>query len=575
MNSDPIDPALSPLATAPVAVPTAPVEAVPTELVEAPPAAPPVARSRRPTPPPAPSLPAFFGLPSAASLMYLLSAACLLGGAAVVLSGPAADEGRLLERVGMIGTALVYQLAVLAVAVLVCRWKRGNDDAIALTVLLAALAGGGAATLDTIAYHRPEAALALGLGGAALAIAAGAIVARSIGGRWPTGLAVALIVVLGLDHLLPGLLGQAATTVKPDELLSRFALGWNFLLVVACSFVVLAMRARPTADESTLAVVERSSFRWILALIVLATSGLHQYLLAYALDLRFNVGDLLPMLVVLCAALDRLAWNFTANARSALPFCHAGLGLILVLSVSSGALPLPGTNLAPLPFWLIAGGLALGAVAIQKRHLGYALVGTVWLAFGSATLGSQFDAVVFRPAWAGLVLTLLFTGLAIWQRSPRLVTAACALAWCGATLTDPLARALTNLHLFPGAVGLGGAALMLLTLAALRPHLVHRNFQILAALCLAGAVMILTVPTESALYAPLLGGLVNLLAGVALAWRTRQPLLLIPQSLPLLIQTPMILADHLGWCAVAAAFLMLAGGAVMSWRNTRKTEVPS
>ena len=560
MNFDPIDPALPPTPIAPV---------------EAPSAVPLIARSRRSTPPPAPSLPAFLGLPSGASLMYLLSAACLLGGAAMVLSGPAADEDRVLERLGMIGTALIYQLAVLAVAVLVCRWKRGNDDAIALTVLLAALAGGGAATLDTIAYHRPDAALALGLFGAALAVTAGAVAARTIGGRWPTGLAIALIIVLGIDHLLPGLLGQAAATVNPDELLSRFALGWNLLLAVACSFVGLAMRARPTADESTLAIVERSSFRWILALIVLATAGLHQYLLAYSLDLRFNVGDLLPMVVVLMAILDRLAWSYSFNGRTILPFAHAVLGLIVALVVSAGELTVPGTSLAPLPFWLLAGGVAMGAVAIQRREAMYALVATGWLALGSATLGSMPGAAEFHPAWAGVVLIALLAVIAAWQRSPRLATAACAIAWFGATVSQPIAGWLLGNGLFPGAVGLGGATAAVLALAAIGPAVVARNFQVICAMIFAGSLMALTIPTGSALHAPILASLANLIIGAALAWRTRHPHLLIPHAVPMVVQAPMLVLGHLGWCAVAAAFIMLASGAVLSWRNVRKSEVQS
>jgi hypothetical protein len=533
----------------------------------------PVLPATSPEQSPVPAKPAFLGLPSAASMLYLLSAACLLGGAALVLAGPAADEGRLLERLGMIATALVYQLAVLAVAVLVCRWQRGNDDAIALTVLLAALAGGGAATLDTIAYHLPAAALVLGLGGAGLAVTAGAVAARRVSGAWPRGLAGVLIAVLALDHLLPGLLGQAAATTTPDELAGRFALAWHLLLAAGGVLVGLAVRARPQPGDADLPVVQRLGFRWVLAMVVLATAGLHHYLLAYALDLRFTVADLLPLAVVLAAVLDRLAHSFHATSRPLMPVLHAGLGVVLALAVGAGEQVLPGTRLATLPFWLVAGGVALAAAAIPRRAPGYALVAGGWLALGCAMLGSAPGHAVFHLGWAGLVVIGLLAGFAVWHRSPRLLTAACASAWLGATMTEPIAAWLAGHGLFPAAVGLGGASAAVLILAAATPALVARNLQVLCALVCAGCLMALTLPTSSVLHAPIVASLVHLTGGAVLAWRTRHPHLLIPHAVPLTVQAPGLAAGHLGWCAVGAAFVMLAVGAVLSRRAAQRAQV--
>jgi hypothetical protein len=525
-----------------------------------------------PSPAPAVAPPSFFGLPSAASLLYLLSAACLLGGAALVLAPGGADEGRVLERLAMIGTCLLYQGALLAVALLVCRWRHGNDDAIALSALLAALAGGGAATLDTVAYHRPDTALALGMLGAVIAGTAGVALARRISGPWPLGLPLALVVALGIDHLLPGLLGRAAAAgVRPDDLLIRWNVGWYGLLASALAVVVFALHAQPAAADAQEPLVRRGALRWSLALVVIGTAGLHLWLLAYAFDLPVTWCDALPLAVLVLAAIDLLAWRWCGAVVAPLAVVHAALAMLLVLTTTTNGwkMPLPGTDLVPGPWWLVAGGCALAVAAFLRREAGYALVAACWLALGAATLTSTISLPEFRAGAAGLVLLGAMSLAAAWLRSPRLATAVFAVAWFGAAMMQPLAAWLMSHGLFPGAVALFGAAGAALALAAWRPGLVPHNLLAVCAILIAGSTMALTLPENSALHAPYLASAIAALGGAGLGWRTRRHEAWIPPLLPLGCQMPMLLYTHLAWFAVLAAFGLLGVGVLMSWRNAR------
>ena len=88
----------------------------------------------------------FLAWPAASSLVFLLSAASLLGGVWGILAPGIDDSARIGERFAAVGILHLYQVALLAVGWLLCRWRGGNPDAIGIAVLVACFAigsGGG------------------------------------------------------------------------------------------------------------------------------------------------------------------------------------------------------------------------------------------------------------------------------------------------------------------------------------------------------------------------------------------------------------------------------------------------
>ncbi|MCK6490109.1 MAG: hypothetical protein L6R48_17625 [Planctomycetes bacterium] len=398
----------------------------------------------------------FLSWPSGASLLYLLSAALFLGGAALVLAPGSGDESRLGERLGMIGTVIAYQGALLAVALLVCRWRRGHDDAVALAVLLAAFAGGGAAALDTVAYHLPWAALGLGLVGFALCLGAGAALGRRVLSGWPAGLPWVLAALLAADHLMPGLLGLGARASAADPELAclRWLLSWGWLLIAAVALVALAWRAAPDPGDADRPAVLRRGMGWILGLVVAATVGLHQWFLTYAFGMAVDWGDLVPLFALLLWAGELLVWRWFGAAAGRERAVVLGLAALLLAAAGGrGQWHLAVAGLAPAHLILLAGGLLLTAAAWWRGQGASAVLGAGWLALGAFGLGAG--------GWTmgGLLLAALVLEAAR-RRSWPLAGLAAALA-LGVFLVPHLPALIALLPDNRGWLVVGGAFLLL------------------------------------------------------------------------------------------------------------------
>lgn len=244
----------------------------------------------------------FLSWPAGASLLYLLSAACLLGGAGLVLGPVVGDETHLNERLTLPATVAVYVGCLGGLTLVVCRWQTGNHDAVALLVLLALFLPGMHAGLSTIATQLPLAALRLGAGAVILGLVLASRIARRVTGNWSWQLAVPLVALLVWDGLAPGLLGMAyARDVRPETLLEWWRPGWTCAVLATAGLAWAGDRARPGAPGT---LVAAAGLRWILAGIVGVASLLHQWLLTYACNLGVTFWDLLALPL----ALPSTAW---------------------------------------------------------------------------------------------------------------------------------------------------------------------------------------------------------------------------------------------------------------------------
>ena len=243
------------------------------------------------------NLRSFLAWPAGASLLYLISAAFLLGGAAIVLAPGSADEGRIAERVSLLFTVEIYVAAIAGLAALVCRWKPGNGDAVALLVLMALFLPGMNAGLATIATQHPL--IAVLVGGVGLVLAGGylTLIQRRVTGRWSWALLAPLLVMQAWHALSPGLLGLVyASDTTPTALLSAWLPGW--WLVIASGFALVSAALSPSAhgdsaqetasslpSAPSVVTVSSNGLRWMLAVVAVAAGGLHQWLLTYSLNL--------------------------------------------------------------------------------------------------------------------------------------------------------------------------------------------------------------------------------------------------------------------------------------------------
>lgn len=460
---------------------------------------------------------AFFAWPTAASMLYLISAACLLGGAAYVLAPGSADEERFIERFAMLGTVFAYVGALTGLALLLCRWQPANDDAVALLALLSLFLPGMHAGLGTIASAAPLLTVFLGLGGLFAAGGCVWLIQKRVTGPWGWHLLLPLAAIQAWNALSPGILGLTYRElgVTPEQLLASWLPGWWLHIAAGCWLVVAARNTSLTDDDEPL--IRQASLRWLLCLLALTASGLHQWLLGYAFNLGLGVLDLGAAMIVVALLLDLAARRVFHVNPAHVAVCEVFLGLWATVAVGTASFAAKPDQLLWLvcypPLILGAGGMALAFIAWRDRQLGSALAAAVWLLGVTFTWGITADhsGGNWHALGAGvLVLAVLIVALP-WKAPP-------------------------------------GLALM------------------------AGTVLLLA----GWLHPSLWPAVVTTAASLAHAWYHRRPLLAGVGGLPLASRGCMHLADVLraagGWLAVGAAFALLAAGTWLNWRRAHPAQ---
>lgn len=460
---------------------------------------------------PSTPLRSFLSWPAGASLLYLVSAACLLGGAALVLAPGSGDEGRIVERIALLGTVEVYLAAIVGLAALVCFWKPGNGDAVALLVLMALFVPGMNAGLSTIATHRPAIALSLGIVGLALAVGYALFIQKRVTGSWGWQVLAPLGALQVWHALAPGVLGLAyANSAVPEFLLSVWLPGWWLVVVSGMALVLSASRAAPSATD--LGTVKSTGLRWMLATGAVVAGGLHQWLLTYSLSLGLNGWDLLALIVIVLLLIDVLLRCWTCAAPGLLPVFEVVAGIIGIIIARSGNFTADASSMLSMccypPLILAIGGTALLGIAWRFGDRGSLVSGSGWL------LGS-------------------------------------ILTW-GTTASHEQ----TNLRLV--------AAVLFVVLSFILVCAPHRRWMWLVLL------VVLCVGTIHADWGP---ALIAAAAVIGRSIRTRTIAVGCTSLAPLLVHGGGWIPDALsaggGWLAVGAAFALLGGGAWVSWRRTQ------
>ena len=471
------------------------------------------------------SLRSFLAWPAGASLLYLVSAAFLLGGAAIVLAPGSADEGRISERVALLFTVEIYVAAIAGLAALVCRWKPGNGDAVALLVLMALFVPGMNAGLATIATQHPLVSVLAG--GVGLMLAGGylIVIQRRVTGPWSWALMAPLLVIQAWHALAPGLLGLVyVNDTTPAALLSAWLPGWWLVIASGLALVAAAMfsGAQVTARSSgsdpckvtvaTDATVTSISFRWVLAVVAVAAGFLHQWLLTYSLNLGLNAWDLLGVVVIALLLVDVLLRRWGPDLSETLPFVEGALGIAATVIAYSGCYATNASLELSLicypPLTLAIGSAALFGIAYRFRDQGTMHAASVWL-FGA-----------------------LFT-------------------W-GITSDQPHANFLA------------GAGAIFIVLCFVIAFASYRSWH---------AIALLVVLSGSCLYPEWGPALIASAAVISRGIRTRNLATGATCIAPLMTHGGgwifgLITAAG-GWLAVAAAFTLLGGGGWMSWRRAQ------
>jgi len=533
----------------------------------------------------------FIALPGTASVLTLVSAACLLAGLSGVLAPALGGDGDGngdggSARFAALGVIAAYLGSLLGVVGIMCRWQAGNPDAIGASLVGAVLVVGQAVTLDLIAVEHPRLTAVLAAVGLGAVVGLLRLWNRLTQGAVVAGARGPLALLLCWNYLGPVAFGlRSVLEIRHPGLpvlhpIVLWLAGWLVVLLAAVLALHACRRdAAGLAAQGPAPLLARRSLRWVLLVVLLAATALHHFVLGYGASLDLVGSDLAAVVAVLVLIANEVRAGVAGGNRLRDALAVALPALAVVVLAVSGASTLTadmnrGPDAAQAVLLCLHPVATLGLVSVlglglwwRARRPGF-LLGVVISSSLLALLVGAAPGTVNASAALG-VATLWCLGAALWGRRPQLALAAVllievlALTWSG---TRELLGDITVNDAAAVLVTLGATTLLV---AALRPRWVLPVWARWAAWATGTGLYGCCLPAGSALHGPVLGTLlvVGLLAAVA--WRRRDGWVAAPLGAPALGVLPQLMPDRGCWVGIDAAFLLLGGALWVGWHRLR------
>ena len=519
---------------------------------------------------PLPGQSAFLAWPAASSMVFLLSAACLLGGAWTVFSNLGIDPDVVHERLAMIGTVHLYELALVAVALLLCRFQRANPDAIGPVILGACFLVGSAVTLDLMSIDRPYVTMTCGAIGLLLACAKGRVLARIGGGASPALLLIPLMMMMSWNLLWPAAMGLYLHYSASGLASAAWWMpGWIVVLGATALLVVGIVRDDGVGIERVRPFLRRSTVRWVLGLAIAGCSALHLLVLGYVHSLDVTLGEIFPVIALLCLGAVDLRHRSAGRAPAidqAVLVLPAILALVATIRHEHGVMSNPHVAGAVFTPALVMAGYA-AALWCLGRHR--AQQDWRWIAGGSAAVcvllwGSPTHLANFNWSMTTLAITIALAVRAWLLGQPeafaKFLTATAtillihpqAILWQVDHGISPVGSLLT-------VVGVVVLSVVLTWHDGARPAATR-----LALWLLTAGIMVLCGGKGAMSALAVVGAVLLMAVHAGVWWRLRDGWCLASLMLPLAALVPVLMPTNKGWLAVWAAFALLAIGVAVS-----------
>jgi hypothetical protein len=510
------------------------------------------------------------------SILYCLSALSIVYGITQIIGPPLAKSGVLADILPCVGVLNVYELALLAVLVLIVVWRHVTDDAISLVILVALFLVASGMTLGVVAPSGLDVCLLIGIFSVLLGLAKLLVLRRYIALRIEMLPAVGLALVLAWNFLGPALMARPlmARTSTEELRRSQWLWGWLILLAGAALVLVPAIRqkyAQPGDSRPRTPFLHTHAMAVIFALVLFDAMGFHQYGIAYMFAVDYRWGDFLPLVAaasLLLLELMRSLQRRFEGVEEVISWTPLGLAVLAMPNKLTVAPPSLGIGLVSYPPVVLGlTGVALLWMGLRRRTswLGYTAV-----AYGLGVLltlgrGHELNWPLFG---AGLVLVLLVLGAL--RRSPSLCFAAVLVLTVGLGTTDVFARFAKEHHLTlaGAAAGMAGLGTIIVALAFGR--------RTPAAFVLVGTAGVVICAFDALpksldwMDLVVLVALGTMFAGLFLRTRNIVPALVL--WIPVFPRAYLFATRMSSWNFVVLSFLLLFGGAFVSLFLKRRLE---
>lgn len=509
----------------------------------------------------------FFNL-TGGSLLYCLSAVFVAYGIVKVMGPVLSDSDSLLSALPCILTLHIYEIALLGVLILIVS-KKVVDDAISVVILMALFLVGTSIAQGSVADRDITISFFVGLFGITLAF--GKFYAMRRFTRIPFGVqsVLGLGILITCNYLGPTLMALSISTDPTSEMTRRNL--WLFLwltILTGTAFIITeAMRIHHKQQNGSTPFLQTPVMVYVFALILLIASGVHQYSIAFTFALERVLGDFVPVIVVAVLLMLQILRNlgrrlgYTEIFISCVPLAAMLLAINEKAVLSSGQLG-PGLLCYP-PVTLALSGLAIAALAIYHRW--YRLLAAVFFYGLGVILTVGFSPehpydLNIHACVGTLAVALLVYGIIICNQFSYIagIVALCI----GLAHLDAFPVFINNLNMTEVGSLAGVCGLGCMTFYLLFGHRLHKAFQIVGALCLAGFVYDYLPDYIHWRY------IIALLATgclIVLLWFRRKDILnMAILFVPFLIKVYIMAKRLAHWRLVLLGFLLLAAGTVAS-----------
>jgi len=462
----------------------------------------------------------------------------------------------------------VYELALLAVLVLIVVWRHVTDDAISLVILVALFLVASGMTLGVVAPSGLNICLTIGLGSAILGLGKLYVLRRYVSLRIGTMSALGLALILMWNFLGSSLMARPlmARTATDELRRGQWLVSWLTIMVgAALIFVEAASRkyAQDGARDRRPAFLHTHTMAWLFALVLLAAAGFHQYGVAYMFAIDYIYGDFIPLIAIMSLLLLELIRSLGKRYES--------------LEVMIACVPLGLTIFAvPNKLTAIPTSIGIEAVSYPPVVLGLTGLALLWMGFRRRCSWLRFLAFAYglgvlltmsrdhdfnlRLFGGGLILVLLAFGVIL--RNVHLCFAGVVAATIGLGTTDALAEFAKAHDLTAAGAILGAAAVGIMALALAFGHRTPAAYVLLGTL--AAIACIFDYLPKSLRWVDLAVLLAIGALFAALLWRTRNVAPALVLWIPVFPRAYLLVTRMSSWNFVVLSFLLLLLGALMS-----------
>ena len=316
----------------------------------------------------------FFKL-TGGSLFYCISAVFIAYGIVNLMGNVLSSEEPFSKALPCIITLHAYELALLAVLMLIV-WRKVVDDAISLVVFIALFLVGTSMALGTVAGKDISICSWIALIGIILAFGKFFAMWRFVGMKFKILSAIGLGVIITYNYLSPILL-EKSMAADPAQVADRRNL-WLLLeiaMLAGSSLILIEAIKTKVIDRTQVhektPLLRRPVMVYIFAFILTIASGVHQYATSYTFALDRVIGDYLPLVLVASIFLLEIIrhtgrkFEYVETALSCVPF----LANVIAISEKS-VLASWGFSIELLfypPVIMALSGLAIAGLALYHK----------------------------------------------------------------------------------------------------------------------------------------------------------------------------------------------------------------